>query len=72
MMPNPYNEALKIPSAFDLDCLVKKLTVNGIIGKIHGMISAAKPPKKPSQNVDPNPFQMDGTGALVTRTEKSS
>ena len=72
MMPNPYNEALKIPSAFVLDCLVKKLTVSGIIGKIQGMSSAAKPPKNPSQNVDPNPFQMDGTGALVTRTEKSS
>ena len=48
---NPYIHALKI--AFDLssESLVKKLTVNGIIGKTHGVNKAIKPPKIPSKNI---------------------
>ena len=65
-------DALNMPSALVLLCFVKKLTVSGIIGKIHGIMSAAKPPKNPSQKVVPIPFQMDGTGAPVTVALKSS
>ena len=36
-------DAFLIPSAFDLLCFVKKLTVIGIIGKTQGVNKAAKP-----------------------------
>ncbi|CAI8167292.1 MAG: Uncharacterised protein [Cryomorphaceae bacterium] len=65
-------DALTIPSAFVLLCLVKKLTVSGIIGKIQGMIRAAKPPKKPSQKVVPKPSQGEGSGASTISVLKST
>ena len=47
---------MRIPAARVLLCLVKMLTVNGIIGKTHGVISAAKPPRKLRKNIVHNPF----------------
>ena len=38
--------AFFIPTALLLLCLVKKLTVMGIIGNTHGVNNAAKPDKK--------------------------
>ena len=43
--------AFLIPSALVLLCFVKKLTVIGIIGKIQGIKSAAKPPKKAKKKI---------------------
>src|SRR6185369_7995615 len=45
--------ALRIPAAFVLLCLVKKLTVIGIIGNTQGVSKAKRPPKKPAIN-NPN------------------
>ena len=50
-MANPYRIAFLIPAAFVLLCLVKKLTVIGIIGKIQGIKSAAKPPRKAKKKI---------------------
>ena len=41
----PYKIALLMPFPFEF--FIKNDTVNGIIGKIHGVKSAIKPPKKP-------------------------
>ncbi len=46
MIKTPYTKAFRIPAALFLLCLVKKLTVIGIIGKTQGVNKAAKPPKK--------------------------
>ena len=43
--------ALRIPAALDLLCLVKKLTVIGIIGNTHGVSSAAKPLKNDRKKI---------------------
>ena len=45
-----------MPSARVLDCFVKKLTVMGIMGKTHGVNSAANPKPNPSKNVQKSPF----------------
>ena len=42
--------ALAIPLALVLDCFVKNDTVIGIIGKTHGVKSAAKPLKNAMKN----------------------
>ena len=42
--------AFEIPFLRVPDCLVKKETVNGIIGNTQGVRSAINPPKNPSKN----------------------
>src|SRR5690606_7006514 len=51
--------AFLIPLARDLLCLVKKLTVIGIIGKTHGVNNAAKPEKNAIMKIDHKPFCSD-------------
>ena len=46
-MDIPYKRAFRIPSDLFLDCLVKKETVIGIIGKVQGMKNAKNPPINP-------------------------
>ena len=50
-MKKPYKKAFEIPAFLLVAFLVKKETVNGIIGKTHGVSKATKPPKKPSNNM---------------------
>ena len=52
IMAKPYIIAFLTPSALVLLCLVKKLTVIGIIGKIQGIKSAANPPRKAKKKID--------------------
>src|SRR5690349_709730 len=63
----PYANAFITPFFLSCDCFVKKETVNGIIGKVHGMIKPSNPPKMPrikichklfdpSAPVPPHPF----------------
>ena len=55
-----------MPCFFVLDCLVKKLTFMGIIGKTHGVRSAAKPPKKPARKIaNQLKFSVDEALAFV-------
>ena len=56
--------AFFFPSAFVLLCLVKKLTVIGIIGNTQGVNKAAKPPKKAKKKIAHNPF-FSSLGAEV-------
>ena len=42
----PYSRALRIPTALFLRCLVKKLTVIGIMGNTQGVKRAANPARK--------------------------
>jgi hypothetical protein len=51
MMLAPYTSALRMPRARVPERLVKKLTVMGSSGNIHGIRTAAKPPSKPAKNV---------------------
>ena len=44
----PYKIASLFPFALSFDPFVKKETVNGIIGKTHGVSSAINPPKNPN------------------------
>ena len=48
--------AFFFPSALVLLCLVKKLTVIGIIGNTQGVNKAANPPKKAKKKIAHNPF----------------
>ena len=48
-MKNPYTKASLFPFAGFLFPFVKKETVNGIIGKTHGVNKAIKPPMKPNK-----------------------
>ena len=43
--------AFAIPLLLDCDCFVKKETVNGIIGKTHGVNNAKRPPAKPKKKI---------------------
>ena len=43
--------AFLIPLALLSDCLVKKETVKGIIGKTQGVSKAKSPPTKPSKKI---------------------
>ena len=61
MINNPYSKALLIPLALDPDCFVKKLTVNGNIGKIQGINNAIKPPTKPAMKIPQSDFFSSGT-----------
>ena len=45
-------------------CLVKKLTVIGIIGKTQGVNKAAKPPRKAKKKMDHNPFFSSFLGII--------
>ena len=54
----PYKIALKIPFFLFSDCLVKKETVNGIIGKTQGVSKANKPPTKPKKKILNNPLEL--------------
>ena len=56
--------AFRIPFAFVLLCLVKKLTVIGIIGNTQGVSSAANPERKAIKKIDQNP--LCGLGGVVT------
>ena len=54
----PYKMALNMPP-FSLvfpSFLVKKLTVNGIIGNTQGVSSASNPPKNPNPKITINSF----------------
>ena len=53
---NPYSTELIIPFLFSSLPFVKKLTVNGIIGKTQGVSRAMRPPKNPSRNMVMKPF----------------
>ena len=50
--------AFLIPAALFLLCLVKKLTVIGIIGKTQGVNNAAKPDKKAIKKIAHNPCSV--------------
>ena len=52
--------AFRIPAALFLLCLVKKLTVIGIIGNTQGVSKAANPDKKAIKNIDQRPFCFSG------------
>ena len=53
----------RTPIALFLLCLVKKLTVMGIIGNTHGVSKAAKPPRKAKIKIDHKLFDFsDETG----------
>ena len=58
--------AFLTPAALDLLCLVKKLTVIGIMGKTQGVSSAAKPLKKEITNINhidfPSSFSVELAG----------
>ena len=56
---------MRIPSALLLLCLVKKLTVNGIIGNMHGINSATNPKRKPCKNIDQFPSSFAGAAIIV-------
>ena len=58
--------ALLIPFAFVLLCLVKKLTVIGIIGKTQGVSNAANPDKKAMKKIDHNPLFVAGSESRGT------
>ena len=64
MIETPYKIAFFFPSAFVLLCLVKKLTVIGIIGNTHGVSKAAKPPINAKKKIDHSPF-FSSTGASL-------
>ena len=51
-MDTPKMMALVIPAERVFDCLVKKLTVSGIIGNTQGVNSAVNPNKNASINRD--------------------
>ena len=46
----PYNNALETPALLEVAFLVKNDTVNGIIGKTHGVSKAINPPRNPRKN----------------------
>jgi hypothetical protein len=46
----PYKNAFLMPDFLELDFLVKKETVSGIIGNTQGVSNAINPPKKPIKN----------------------
>ena len=48
--------AFRIPAALLLLCLVKKLTVIGIIGNTQGVSKAANPDRKAMKNIDHKPL----------------
>ena len=50
--------ALKTPFFLFFDCFVKNETVNGIIGKTHGVSNANKPPTNPKKKMLNNPFEL--------------
>ena len=54
---NPYNMALEIPLSFSF-FLVKKLTVNGIIGNTQGVKRAKNPPKIPNKKILNNELSL--------------
>ena len=56
--------AFLIPCALFLLCLVKKLTVIGIIGKTHGVNSAANPEKKAIKKIEISPFSSSFLGSF--------
>src|SRR6478735_2836605 len=58
--------AFLIPAALVLLCLVKKLTVIGIIGKTQGVSKAAKPEKKAIKKIDHNPISSVGFDCSTT------
>ena len=41
--------------------MVKKETVNGIIGKTQGVINASNPPRNPRKKIVNNPFEPDSS-----------
>ena len=49
-MKKPYKMALYVPLPFSF-FLVKKLTVNGIIGNTHGVKRASNPPIRPKRKI---------------------
>ena len=49
---NPYIKASLFPFALSLLPFVKNETVNGIIGKTHGVKSAISPPKNPRAKIN--------------------
>ncbi len=51
--------AFFIPTALFLLCLVKKLTVKGIIGKTQGVSRAAKPDKKAIKKIAHSPLVFE-------------
>ena len=55
-----------IPSARVLDCLVKNVTVIGIMGNIHGVNRANNPPPNPAQNVHHKVFGFWGAVGLFS------
>ncbi|MNQ80158.1 hypothetical protein D3C85_951240 [compost metagenome] len=67
MIKKPYSAAR--PKAFPFsDPLVKKLTVNGSMGKMQGISRAAKPPTKPAIKIPQRVFCASGCGASFFET----
>ena len=66
--------ALRTPALLDLLCLVKKLTVIGIIGNTQGVNKAANPEKNAIMKIDQSPIfssesseiELDCVGFSIT------
>ena len=56
--------AFRIPAPFDLLCLVKKLTVIGIIGNTQGVNKAAKPEKNAIMKIDQSPISSSESSEI--------
>ena len=58
--------ALRTPALLDLLCLVKKLTVIGIIGNTQGVNKAANPEKNAIMKIDQSPISSSSDAGLET------
>ena len=64
--------AFFIPAALFLLCLVKKLTVKGIIGKTQGVSNAAKPDKKAIKKIVQSPLVFGFLALSILAVASSS
>ena len=64
--------AFFIPATLFLLCLVKKLTVKGIIGKTQGVSKAAKPDKKAIKKIVQSPLVFGFLVLSILATTSSS
>ena len=64
--------AFFIPAALFLLCLVKKLTVKGIIGKTQGVSNAAKPDKKAIKKIVQSPLVFGFLAPSILAVASSS
>src|SRR5690606_16461092 len=75
MMNSPYRSACDTPLAREPPFLVKKLTVSGTIGKMQGIMKAAKPPSSPAMKMpqrDCLPSALASTDTLLAVPSSAS